>query len=79
MLVSDNNNPKENRRLQTQPKERKLQDTREIPNIIETWKKGVSVFDFFNSMNETAEIGRLGSKDKVRLARQQLRNITKSC
>lgn len=47
-----------------------------VANLIELWRGGSnSIFniDYFESINEVAEMGELSSKDKVRLARLKLR------
>ena len=43
-----------------------------VENLVEPWRgnsNSMPVIEFFESINEAAEIGRLSSKDKVRLAR----------
>jgi hypothetical protein len=42
-----------------------------VANLIEPWKgdqSSVSVHDFFEAIDEAAEMGRLSAKDKLRLA-----------
>ena len=46
-----------------------------VANLVEPWKgdsSSIPVLDFFESINEAAEMGRLSSKDKIRLARLKL-------
>ena len=43
-----------------------------VVNLIEPWKgdsNSISATEFFESINEAAEMGHLSSKDKVRIAR----------
>jgi hypothetical protein len=43
-----------------------------VSNLVDPWKGdsgSIAVHEFFESINEAAEMGRLSSKDKVRLAR----------
>jgi hypothetical protein len=52
-----------------------------VANLIDAWKgdsNSISVFDFFESVNEAAEMGRLSSKDKVHLVRLKLRGTAKA-
>ena len=52
-----------------------------VANLVEPWKgdhSSVSVHEFFEAIDEAAEMGRLSSKDKVRLARLKLRGVAKS-
>jgi hypothetical protein len=52
-----------------------------VANLIDTWtgeSNKISVSDFFELIDEAAEIGRLSSKDKVRLARLKLRGATRT-
>jgi hypothetical protein len=47
-----------------------------LANLVEPWtgdSNRIPVIGFFKSINEGAEMGRLNSKDKVRLARLKLR------
>jgi hypothetical protein len=51
-----------------------------VANLVEPWKgdsNSVPVTEFFESINEAAEMGRLSSKDKARLARLKLRGATR--
>jgi len=48
-----------------------------VANLVEPWKgdsNSVPVTEFFESITEAAEMGRLSAKDKVRLARLKLRS-----
>jgi hypothetical protein len=52
-----------------------------VANLIEPWKgdqSSVPVHEFFEAIDEAAEMGRLSAKDKVRLARLKLRGVAKS-
>jgi hypothetical protein len=52
-----------------------------VANLVEPWKgdsNSIPVIDFFESINEAAEMGRLSSKDKVRLARLKLRGAART-
>jgi hypothetical protein len=52
-----------------------------VANLVEPWKgdsTSISVIDFFESVNEAAEMGRLSSKDKVHLVRMKLRGIARA-
>jgi hypothetical protein len=52
-----------------------------VANLVEPWKgdsSSIPVTEFFDSINEVAEMGRLSSKDKVRLARLKLRGAAKN-
>jgi hypothetical protein len=52
-----------------------------VANLIDFWNgasNSVSGFDFFESVTEAAEMGRLSSKDKVHLVRLKLRGIAKA-
>ena len=47
-----------------------------VANLVEPWRgdsNSIPVIEFFESINEAAEMGRLSSKDKVHLARLKLR------
>jgi hypothetical protein len=51
-----------------------------VASLVEPWKgdsSSVPVVEFFESINEAAETGRLSSKDKVRLARLKLRGAAR--
>jgi hypothetical protein len=51
-----------------------------VANLVEPWKgdsNSVPVTEFFVSINKAAEMGRLSSKDKVRLARLKLRGAAR--
>jgi hypothetical protein len=51
-----------------------------VANLVELWKgdsNSIPVIEFFLSMNEAAEMGRLSLKDKVRLARLKLRGAAR--
>ena len=51
-----------------------------VANLVEPWKEdsnSVPVIEFFESVNEAAEMGRLSTKDKVRLARLKLRGAAR--
>jgi hypothetical protein len=51
-----------------------------VANLVDPWRgdsSGLAVQDFFTSINEAAELGRLSSKDKVRIARLKLRGPAK--
>lgn len=51
-----------------------------VGNLVVPWtgdSNSVPVIEFFKSINETAEMGRLNSKDKVRLARLKLRGAAR--
>jgi hypothetical protein len=52
-----------------------------VANLVEPWKgdsNSIPVLEFFESINEAAEMGRLSSKDKVRLARLKLRGAART-
>jgi hypothetical protein len=52
-----------------------------VANLVEFWKGeqgGISVYDFFETIDEAAEMGRLSTKDKLRLARLKIRGTAKS-
>jgi hypothetical protein len=52
-----------------------------VPNLVDSWKgesNSIKVLEFFVSINEAAEMGRLSSKDKVRLARLILRGAART-
>jgi hypothetical protein len=52
-----------------------------IANFVEPWKgdsNSIPVIEFFESINEAAEMGRLSSKDKVRLAQLKLRGTARA-
>jgi hypothetical protein len=49
-----------------------------VANLVEPWKgdsNSKPVIEFFEAIEEAAEMGRLTSKDKVRLARLKLRGV----
>ena len=51
-----------------------------VANLVESWRvesNSLSVLEFFSSLNEAAEMGRLSSKDKVRLARLKLKGAAR--
>ena len=51
-----------------------------VVNLIEPWKgdsNSISATEFFESINEAAEMGHLSSKDKVRIARLKLKGPAK--
>jgi hypothetical protein len=51
-----------------------------VANLVDPWKgeqSGISVYDFFEIIDEAAEMGRLSTKDKLRLARLKLRGAAK--
>jgi hypothetical protein len=51
-----------------------------VASLVEPWNgdsNSVPVVEFFESINEAAEMGRLSSKDKVRLARLKLREASR--
>jgi hypothetical protein len=52
-----------------------------VANLVESWRgdsNSVPVTEFFESIDEAAEMGKLTAKDKVHLARLKLRGIAKS-
>jgi hypothetical protein len=52
-----------------------------VANLVEPWKRdsnSVPGNEFFESVEEAAEMGRLTSKDKVRLARLKLRGVARA-
>jgi hypothetical protein len=52
-----------------------------VANLVDCWKGehgGISVYDFFEAIDEAAEMGRLSAKDKLRLARQKRKGTAKS-
>lgn len=51
-----------------------------VANLIEPWRgdSSMSVTEFFESIDEAAEMGRLTAKDKVHLARLKLRGTARS-
>jgi hypothetical protein len=52
-----------------------------VANLVEPWRgdqSSVPVHEFFESIDEAAEMGRLSTKDKLRLARLKLRGIAKA-
>jgi hypothetical protein len=52
-----------------------------VVNLIEPWKvesNSIPVIEFFESINEAAEMGSLSSKDKVRLTRLKLRGAART-
>ena len=51
-----------------------------VANLVDLWRgdsNSISVFEFFESVDEAAEKGRLSTKDKVRLARLKLRGAAR--
>jgi len=51
-----------------------------VANLVEPWKadgNSIPVTEFFESINEAAEMGKLSAKDKVRLARLKLRGAAR--
>ena len=51
-----------------------------VANLIELWKgdsNSIPVTEFFESIDEATEMGRLSSKDKVRLARLKLKGAAR--
>jgi hypothetical protein len=51
-----------------------------VASLVEPWKgdsNSISVIEFFESINEAAEMGRLCNKDKIRLARLKLRGAAR--
>jgi hypothetical protein len=51
-----------------------------VANLVEPWKgegSSVSVLEFFELINEAAEMGRLSPKDKVRMVRLKLRGAAR--
>jgi hypothetical protein len=51
-----------------------------VSSLVEPWKGdsgSIPVIDFFELINEAAEMGRLSAKDKVRLARLKLRGAAR--
>jgi len=51
-----------------------------VANLVESWRgesNSISVLEFFSSLNEAAEMGRLSSKDKIRLARLKLKGAAR--
>jgi hypothetical protein len=52
-----------------------------VANLVEPWRgesNSMPVLEFFESINEAAEMGRLSSKDKVRLARLKIRGAARA-
>ena len=52
-----------------------------VANLVDPWKghsTSIPVNEFFEAIDEAAEMGRLTSKDKVRLARLKLRGVARS-
>jgi hypothetical protein len=52
-----------------------------VANLVEFWRgdhSSVPVHEFFESVDEAAEMGWLSAKDKVRLARLKLKGIAKA-
>jgi len=52
-----------------------------VAKLIEPWRgdsSSMSVTEFFESIDEAAEMGRLTAKDKVHLAKLKLRGIARS-
>jgi hypothetical protein len=51
-----------------------------VANLVEPWRgdsNGIPAQEFFESINEAAELGRLSAKDKVRIVRLKLRGPAK--
>jgi len=51
-----------------------------VVNLVEPWKGGsdsITATEFFESINEAAEMGHSSSKDKVRIARLKLKGPAK--
>jgi len=51
-----------------------------VVNLVEPWRGGsdsITATEFFESINEAAEMGHLSSKDKVRIARLKLKGPAK--
>ena len=51
-----------------------------VANLVEPWKgdsNSIPVTEFFESIDEAAEMGKLTSKDKVRLARLKLKGAAR--
>jgi hypothetical protein len=51
-----------------------------VANLGEPWKgdhSSVPVHEFFESIDEAAEMGQLSAKDKLRLARLKLKGVAK--
>jgi hypothetical protein len=49
-----------------------------VANLVETWRgerNSVPVHEFFEAIYEAAEMGRLSTKDKLRLARLKLKGV----
>jgi hypothetical protein len=52
-----------------------------VANLVDPWtgdSNSIPVTEFFESIDDAAEMGRLSAKDKVLLARLKLRGIAKS-
>ena len=52
-----------------------------VVNLVEPWKgdsNSVQVADFFESIDEAAEMGRLTAKDKVHLAKLKIKGAARS-
>ena len=52
-----------------------------VANLVGPWRgesSSISVIEFFENIEEAAEMGRLSSKDKVRLARLKLRGAARA-
>ena len=52
-----------------------------VANLVEPWRgesNSISVNEFFESIDEAVEMGRLSSQDKVRLALLKLRGVARS-
>ena len=51
-----------------------------VANLVDPWRgdsNSISVFEFFESVDEAAEMGRLSTKDKVGLALLKLRGAAR--
>ena len=51
-----------------------------VANLVNPWRgdsSSIPVNDFFESVEEAAEMGRLSSKDKIRLVRLKLSGVAK--
>ena len=52
-----------------------------VANLVDPWRResnSIPVSEFFELIDEAAEMGQLSSKDKVRLARLKLRGVARS-
>lgn len=51
-----------------------------VANLVEPWRgdyNSIPVLEFFESINEATEMGKLSDKDKVRIARLKLKGPAK--